>query len=89
MGVGGVGVPLRELGLVALVACAITFLCTGVIRVLVVRSGHLSEIRERDVHTVPKPRLGGVAMYSGFLAAVFLATQLPGTHHQHTNHART
>ena len=54
MGVGGVGVPLRELGLVALVACAITFLCTGVIRVLVVRSGHLSEIRERDVHTVPK-----------------------------------
>lgn len=77
MGVGGVGVPLRELGLVALMACAITFLCTGVIRVLVVRSGHLSEIRERDVHTVPKPRLGGVAMYSGFLAAVFLAAQLP------------
>ncbi|MCS5478995.1 undecaprenyl/decaprenyl-phosphate alpha-N-acetylglucosaminyl 1-phosphate transferase [Corynebacterium sp. YIM 101645] len=73
----GAGVPLRELGLVILVAAAVTYLATGVIRSLMVRSGRIAEIRQRDVHTQPTPRLGGVAMCSGFLAAVFLANQLP------------
>ncbi|PRQ12335.1 undecaprenyl-phosphate alpha-N-acetylglucosaminyl 1-phosphate transferase [Corynebacterium sp. 13CS0277] len=77
MGAGGAGVPLRELGLVFLVACVITYLATGVVRSAVVRSGRLMEIRERDVHDMPKPRLGGVAMYTGFVAAVLLADQLP------------
>ncbi len=71
------GVPLRELGLVILVAAGITFLATGVIRSVMVRSGKVAEIRTRDVHTQPTPRLGGVAMFSGFLAAVYLAAQLP------------
>lgn len=32
---------------------------------------HLApELRERDVHTAPTPRLGGVAMYLGLLAAI-------------------
>lgn len=73
----GAGVPLRELGLVILVAAAVTYLATGIIRSLMVRSGRVAEIRQRDVHTQPTPRLGGVAMCSGFLAAVFLANQLP------------
>lgn len=73
----GAGVPLRELGLVILVAAAITYLATGIIRSIMVRSGRVAEIRQRDVHTQPTPRLGGVAMFSGFLAAVFLAAQLP------------
>lgn len=77
MGAGFAGIPLRELGLVILVAAAITYLTTGIIRTLMVRYGRLDEIRERDVHTMPKPRLGGVAMFSGFLGAVFLADQLP------------
>ena len=73
----GAGVPLRELGLVILVAAAITYLATGLVRSVMVRSGKVAEIRQRDVHTQPTPRLGGVAMFSGFLAAVFLANQLP------------
>lgn len=77
MGVGFAGIPLRELGLVILVAAAITYLSTGIIRTVMVKSGRLNEIRERDVHVIPKPRLGGVAMFSGFLGAVFLADQLP------------
>lgn len=77
MGTGAVGVPLREIALVILVAAAVTFLTTGIIRYIVLRFGKLSAIRERDVHTVPKPRLGGVAMFSGFLSAVYLAGQLP------------
>lgn len=77
MGEGAAGVPLRELGLVLLAACAITFLVTGVVRRLVIRSGRLADIRARDVHKTPKPQLGGVGMFTGFMAAVFLAGQLP------------
>lgn len=77
MGLGVAGVPLRELGLVLLVAAIITYLLTGVVRSAMVRTGRIAEIRQRDVHTQPTPRMGGLAMYSGFLAAVFLASQLP------------
>ena len=77
MGSGGAGIPLRELGLVFLVACTVTYLCTGIIRSIMVRSGRIAAIRDRDVHTQPKPRLGGAAMFTGFLAAVFIAQQLP------------
>ena len=77
MGTAGVGVPLRELGVVLLTALVFTYLTTGIVRSLVIRSGHLSEIRERDVHTVRKPQLGGLAMFTGFLIAVYLAQQLP------------
>lgn len=73
----GAGVPLRELGLVLLVACAITYLATGLVRSLLVRTGRVAEIRKRDVHTQPTPSVGGVAMFTGFVSAVFLAQQLP------------
>ena len=73
----GAGVPLRELGLVILVAAVITYLATGPVRSMLVRTGRVAEIRERDVHTQPTPSLGGVAMFTGFLSAVFLAMQLP------------
>ena len=35
------------------------------------------EIRERDVHTTPKPRIGGVAMYLGVLTAFALSAKVP------------
>ncbi len=75
MGVSGV--PLRELGLVLLVGLAITYVVTGLVRSLLVRNGIVAEIRQRDSHTQPTPQLGGVAMFCGFVAAVFLASQLP------------
>lgn len=34
-------------------------------------------IRERDVHKTPTPRLGGVAMFLGVVAAFLLSSQLP------------
>ncbi len=73
----GAGVPLRELGLVLLVAAAITYLVTGPVRSLLVRTGRVAEIRQRDVHTQPTPSLGGLAMFTGFVAAFLLAQQLP------------
>ena len=71
------GVPLRELALVLLVAAALTYLTCGIVRSVLIRTGRVAEIRLRDAHSQPTPRLGGIAMFIGFLGAVFLATQLP------------
>jgi UDP-GlcNAc:undecaprenyl-phosphate GlcNAc-1-phosphate transferase len=73
----GAGVPLRELALVGLTAAIITYFCTGWVRVLATRLGAVAIPRERDVHLDPTPRMGGLAMYIGVLAAVLLASQLP------------
>jgi UDP-GlcNAc:undecaprenyl-phosphate GlcNAc-1-phosphate transferase len=73
----GAGVPLRELALVGLTAAIITYFCTGWARVLASRLGAVAYPRERDVHVQPTPRMGGLAMYIGVLAAVLLASQLP------------
>lgn len=73
----GAGVPLRELALVGLTAAIITYFATGPVRVLAARLGAVAYPRERDVHIEPTPRMGGLAMYIGVVAAVFLASQLP------------
>ncbi|MGP4054482.1 glycosyltransferase family 4 protein [Mycobacterium sp. 4D054] len=73
----GAGVPLRELALVGLTAAIITYLATGLVRVLATRWGAVAYPRERDVHLQPVPRMGGLAMYVGVVAAVLLASQLP------------
>jgi UDP-GlcNAc:undecaprenyl-phosphate GlcNAc-1-phosphate transferase len=73
----GAGVPLRELALVGLTAAMITYFATGWVRVLARRLGAVAYPRERDVHQDPTPRMGGLAMYVGVVAAVLLASQLP------------
>lgn len=73
----GAGVPLRELALVGLTAAITTYLATGFVRVLATRWGAVAYPRERDVHVQPTPRMGGLAMYLGVVAAVLLASQLP------------
>lgn len=56
-------------------AAALTFALTGVLRSVSQRYGIVSKPRERDVHTTPTPRLGGVAMVISFIA-VFAVAQL-------------
>ncbi len=73
----GAGVPLRELALVGLTAAIVTYFATGWVRVLATRFGAVAYPRERDVHLQPTPRMGGLAMYVGVVAAVLLASQLP------------
>jgi UDP-GlcNAc:undecaprenyl-phosphate GlcNAc-1-phosphate transferase len=73
----GAGVPLRELALVGLTAAIVTYFATSPVRVLATRFGAVAIPRERDVHVQPTPRMGGLAMYLGVVAAVFLASQLP------------
>ena len=73
----GAGVPLRELALVGLTAAIITYFATGWVRTLATRLGAVAYPRQRDVHVQPTPRMGGLAMYIGIVAAVLLASQLP------------
>lgn len=73
----GAGVPLRELALVGISAALITYLATGAVRVIATRTGAVAVPRARDVHAVPTPRLGGVGMLLGVLAAILIAQQLP------------
>jgi UDP-GlcNAc:undecaprenyl-phosphate/decaprenyl-phosphate GlcNAc-1-phosphate transferase len=67
----------REYLLVFAVAAAVTFLTTPLVRCLAVRIGAVAEIRERDVHAVPTPRMGGVAMFLGLAAGLEVAKHLP------------
>lgn len=64
--------------LVALVSAAVTFVLSLVLRRLGVRYRlYPATIRGRDVHTTPTPRLGGIAMFIGVLAALGVASQIP------------
>jgi UDP-GlcNAc:undecaprenyl-phosphate GlcNAc-1-phosphate transferase len=74
---GGAGVPYRELALVLLTAAVVTFLATGGVRRLAIAFGAVAIPRERDVHVKPTPRMGGVGMYLGVMAALLFAHQLP------------
>ncbi|MEV4456616.1 MraY family glycosyltransferase [Microbispora sp. NPDC049633] len=68
---------MREYLLLALVAAAVTYLLVPPVRAFALRIGAAPEVRERDVHTVPTPRLGGLAMFGGMAAALLVATNLP------------
>jgi UDP-GlcNAc:undecaprenyl-phosphate/decaprenyl-phosphate GlcNAc-1-phosphate transferase len=67
----------REYLLVLCVAAAVTYVLTPVARRLATRWGAMTEVRDRDVHAIPTPRLGGLAMFAGFAAAMLVASQLP------------
>ncbi len=63
--------------LVLLVAAAATYLATPLARRLAERTGAMSPVRERDVHSVPTPRLGGLAMLVGLTVALVVAHSVP------------
>ena len=68
---------MREYLLTLFVAAACTYLTVGMIRAVAIRFRVLAEIRDRDVHDSPIPRLGGVGMLLGLLAALLVASKLP------------
>src|SRR5699024_5279184 len=63
--------------LIMFVAAAATFIATPLARRLAHRVGALTAVRARDVHAVPTPRLGGVAMLIGSATALLLGAQVP------------
>jgi UDP-GlcNAc:undecaprenyl-phosphate GlcNAc-1-phosphate transferase len=67
----------REYLLVLCVAAGVTWLLTPLARALAIRIGAMAAPRDRDVHAIPTPRLGGLAMYAGVCAAFAVAHSLP------------
>lgn len=67
---------MRAYLLMLAIAAVVTFLATHLVRRVAAKKNLHLEIRERDVHTTPTPRLGGLAMYAGFLVAILIAWPL-------------
>ncbi|MEO0027549.1 MAG: hypothetical protein RL716_880 [Actinomycetota bacterium] len=67
---------MRAYLLIMLAAAAVTFVGTYLVLKLAHKYKIYPQIRSRDVHTKPTPRLGGVAMFFGFAAAVLVAGSL-------------
>lgn len=68
---------MREYLLVMLIAAAVTYLVCGLCRRIALRTGAVAKVRDRDVHAIPIPYFGGVAMFFGIGAAFLVATHLP------------
>ncbi|MFM8774816.1 MAG: MraY family glycosyltransferase [Actinomycetota bacterium] len=68
---------MREYLLCLAAAAAVTYLTVPLARALALRWGAMAEVRDRDVHDEPTPRLGGLAMLAGLLAGLLLASKLP------------
>ncbi|MFI0404732.1 glycosyltransferase family 4 protein [Actinomadura sp. 3N508] len=68
---------MREYLLSILVAALVAYLLTPLVRSFAIRIGAQAVPRERDVHVIPTPRLGGLAMFGGMVAALVVATGLP------------
>ncbi|MGY1453180.1 MraY family glycosyltransferase [Streptomyces sp. SS8] len=67
---------MREYLLTLCVTAAVTYLLTGPVRKFAIAAGAMPEIRARDVHREPTPRLGGIAMFGGLCAGLLVASQL-------------
>ena len=68
---------MREYLTVFLVAAVVTYLLGVVAREIALRTGAVARVRARDVHAVPIPYFGGVAMLGGLGAAYLVAHRLP------------
>lgn len=62
---------------ILLVSAAVTFLTTPAVRLMARRAGAMTAVRSRDVHDAVTPRLGGVAMLAGVVAAMLIASNVP------------
>jgi UDP-GlcNAc:undecaprenyl-phosphate/decaprenyl-phosphate GlcNAc-1-phosphate transferase len=69
--------PSLEYALVAGIAASGTFLFTPLARRVAIAWGAVARPRDRDVHAVATPRMGGVALLLGFAMALFVAARLP------------
>lgn len=63
--------------LIMVLAAVFTYVLVPPARRLALLVGAMTQVRDRDVHKVPIPRLGGLAMYGGFVAALGIASQIP------------
>jgi UDP-GlcNAc:undecaprenyl-phosphate GlcNAc-1-phosphate transferase len=67
---------MRDYLFIAIIAAAVTYLLTPLVRWLAVLIRAQHAPRSRDVHTEPTPLIGGLAMYFGMAAALLVAERL-------------
>src|SRR6476469_7338457 len=60
-----------------MVAAVITYAATPLMRAVAVRTGAFTPVRDRDVHSTPIPRLGGVAIFLCSAASMLASSKLP------------
>jgi len=68
---------MRDYLYILIIAAAVTYLLTPLVRRGSIAIGALHAARSRDVHTEPTPLLGGVAMYGGLAVGLLVAERLP------------
>lgn len=59
------------------IAALVAYVATPAMRHLAFRVGAITAVRERDVHTTPIPRLGGIAIFLGLAVAGVVASAVP------------
>lgn len=79
---------MRFYALVVVIAAVIAFVGCAVVYRLAMKHKWYPQIRERDVHRTPKPRLGGVAMFVSFVAMLGIASQISWFHLVYANELR-
>ena len=67
---------MREYLFILIIAAAVTYLLTPLVRSGAIAMHVQHAARNRDVHKQPTPLLGGVAMYGGLVAGLLVAEQL-------------
>ena len=69
--------PSLEYALVCCLAAAGSFLLTPLVRHVAIRWHAVASPRDRDVHAVAIPRMGGVAIFGGLAVAITVAREMP------------
>jgi UDP-GlcNAc:undecaprenyl-phosphate/decaprenyl-phosphate GlcNAc-1-phosphate transferase len=67
---------MRDYLYILIIAAAVTYLLTPLVRRFALLIRAYREPRARDVHTEPTPLIGGLAMYGGMAAALLVAERL-------------
>jgi UDP-GlcNAc:undecaprenyl-phosphate GlcNAc-1-phosphate transferase len=70
----------REYVLTFLTASVVTYLLVPLVLKFAIAFKAMTPVRDRDVHAIPTPRLGGLAMFFGMIAALLMASRLPELH---------
>ncbi len=68
---------MREYLITLLISAALCFFITPFVRKFAIRFGAVADIRSRDIHTLPTPRWGGVAMWLAMTFTFLIVNNLP------------
>jgi len=68
---------MREYLVTLLISAALCYLITPIVRSLALRFGAVAGIRERDIHSTPTARWGGVAMWAAMALTFLIVSNLP------------